>query len=936
MHQSLTITSGLSFKTSIKEQFTEKTKTTKLILNGYVPQFKDTKDWKTTQKLIRNYAVLEIATLVESCQLSNRKWLAYFQGLGLIMYKPLLETGLHLVKLWTLQNANQSFQLLAYLIQQTPNQRGEFVPYYLALQLHFSRENFEVRYEIVKELLSEPLVCECSEAFVAVVIEMMRELLQYGLGDEIHGFREMLQDQQLISIEEPIYELLHDSEMVFGLSLVELCLIKKLDLTAPPTVLHFLIDLMQKNNHSQECQMNLFVSSFISLSRMQEKDSFLLCVEGLQELLKDGSVVAENHDQELSRLIAEILAATIERGMFSEAEQIQNIAKVECFEEVDFEIKIRVLENFILNENFEEACPKLRLLLAQPIPMEQSIILVNLAEKVGISRSNKAFKALFSLPTISANEDPCTKSEPAFQSVVQNYIRRLPPNSNNLPKLLILLGISTDKHIPVWGKIIDFLLPQPSNKKRQSPSPYLQKTFEILARRQEVDFLFLKKNHGEFVIKLAVQFGNTSFLAQLLKCYSVHVIKNPTAKNSLFPLEGILEQVFKLFRSSKFIGDSSLLEALSHLVLHLKTTQFSSSFIELFLASQTGSHYPECLAHLDALLTVKMKSKELHQLHTKLFTNLSNPKFPLDTSRLPLLIAAFTHYANKLEVTWQGLPRINYMLLALAIIRITKATKNVHAPNPSFLQKSVEYLRIELKRCIPSHIPTEEAMIDMLKELIKFKEKILFQACMKNINISKFISTETYDTLIHDYFIQDFREAITESPFACDLDSTVKALINVSKFLKSTKAPHYVKTTNLKKLWEKILTSAFIFSALTQVDAQRQKFTSTFLKMKYGLTKTEKRSLISLSNRKGLTLLINSSWKRRKKMYNQQVENISELINEMEKLSHQNLIKALPHFREAYEHFRLSISETDLRLHDLHQKQMNRYKEKVDKWLNES
>lgn len=903
-------------------------------LKGYIPRFKDTEERKITKMLTRNYAVLEMATLVNSCQLTTQGWLTYFQGMGLIVHKPLLEVGLHLVKLWIPQNPDQALELLDYLIQQTPNSRTEFVPYYMAFwTTHASYSNFKRRYEILITLLNEPLTYECPNVFISMGFDMMLDLIKHGLPKKVHGIRKALQEQNLVHKGESLYDCLHNPEILFGI-----CLLDKLGLEAPQASLQFLLMLMQKNNRAPELPTMFFTPCFTLLCRSLLKTALSSCTAGLIELLKDGTAIKQN-DPELSRLIAEILTELIESKRIQEAAQILSLVKIENQDDQDLQIQeIAALETLIINQNFGAARAKLKSLLQIPISPALMQKLAELAVMLGDFLPEKAFKSLFSSTANQNPAEPALSEAPSFQQVVQSYLAHLSPNLNNLAKILILLDVSQHENLNAWINTINcFLLPTKKRKNLVQHKHLQNQMLEILGKKEGLLFLFKGKHIASAlkIMKLAIEFEQLPLVVKLFEDCSVRMKAGTCGKNILISLKETLQQAFGLFKAQNFIADAPLLADLAQLLALFKDeTTLSVPFIELCIHSKGSSSYPECIMQLRTLLS-KISRKELHLLHTKLFNSLNDADLPLEISRLPFLITTLNDYTSDLQAVWTDRPRINYILIAQVVTRLLRACqKNNCLVPPEFFKLGGEYLLLELDRCVTKHFPKESALISILRGLIRSNLETLnlFQTCVAHKNIRNFISQEGYVTLLQTCFIQKFRWTMTKSPFYCDLEITKKNLLQVKAFLETAVESEPVKTPNLEKFWEKILLSAFTYSTLTNKSQPSQEFVHFLLNTPSNLSLIERRSLIILSIRKSLGLLKHVKLTQRKSLYEKLLKYMEELLSDMQKLNPLVQAQELLHFENAYKNFIESVSGTDAYLGDRHRIMATLYLEETLKW----
>ncbi|PJD96345.1 MAG: hypothetical protein CK425_06550 [Parachlamydia sp.] len=914
---------------------TEKFKPTiSLNLKGYVPRFKESEERKTTQRLTRNYAVLEMAKLVDSCELTAQGWLTYFQGMGLIVHKPLLEVGLHLVKQWTSQNPDQALELLDYLIQQSPNSRTEFVPYYMAFwATHASNANFKRRYEILSTLLSEPLTYGCPNAFISMGFDIMLGLIKHELPEEVHGLRKALQAQNLVEKEGALYDCLHTPEIPFGI-----CLLEKLGLEAPQASLQFLLMLMQKNNRAPELPTLFFIPCFTLLCRSLLKTALSNCTVGLIELLKDGTAIKQN-DPELSRLIADLVKESCECQKIQEAAQILSLVKIENQDHLDFQIQeIAALETLILNQNFTAARAKLKSLLQIPISPALMQKLAELAVMLGDFLPEKAFKSLFSSPANPNTPESAFSEAPSFQEVVQSYLTHVPPNLNNLAKILILLDVSPHENLNVWiNTITCFLIPTKKRRNLLQHQQLQKHMLEILGKKESLSFLFKGKHIASAlkITRLAIEFEQLPLVVKLFEGCFARMKAGTPGKEILISLKETLEQAFALFKAQNFVAGAPLLANLGQLlaVLHDQPS-LSISFIELCIHSKGSSSYPECLMQLRALLS-KISRKDLHLLHSKFINSLNDADLPLEISRLPFLITTLNDYTSDLQAVWTGRPRINYILIAQAVTRLLRACQKNNCLVPSeFFKLGGKYLLLELDRCVPKHFHKESVLISILRGLIRSNLETLnlFQTCVAHRNIRNFISQEGYVTLLQTCFIQKFRSTMTKSPFKCDLEITKKTLLQVKAFLETAVESEPVKTPNQGKFWEKILLSAFTYSTLSNKSQPSQEFVHFLLNTPSNLSLIERRSLIILSIRKSLGLLKHVKSTQRRSLYEKLVIYMKELLNDMQKLNPEAQAQELLHFENAYKNFIASVPRTDADLGDRHLVIATLYLEETLKW----
>lgn len=914
---------------------TEKFKPTiSLNLKGYVPRFKESEERKTTRMLTRNYAVLEMAKLVNSCELTAQGWLTYFQGMGLIVHKPLLEVGLHLVKQWTSQNPDQALELLDYLIQQSPNSRTEFVPYYMDVwATHASNANFKRRYEILTTLLSEPLTYGCPNTFISMGFEVMLGLIKHELPEEVHGLREALQEQNLVEKGGALYDCLHTPEIIFGI-----CLVEKLGLEAPQASLQFLLMLMQKNNRAPELPTLFFIPCFTSLCRSLLKTDLSSCTAGLIELLKDGTAIKQN-DPDLSRLIADLVKELFECQKIQDAAQILSLVKIENKDHLDFQIQeIAALETLIVNQNFTTARAKLKSLLQIPISPALIQKLAELAVRLGDFLPEKAFKSLFSAPANPNTPGSAFSEAPSFQQVVQSYLTLVPPNLSNLAKILILLDVSPHENLNVWiNTITCFLVPTKKRKNLVQHQQLQKHMLEILGKKEGLSFLFKGKHIASAlkITKLAIESKQLPLVVKLFEGCSTRLKAGTPGKEVLISLKETLEQAFSLFKAQNFVAGAPLLANLGQLLAVLKDQpSLSISFIELCIHSKGSSSYPECLMQLRTLLS-KISRKDLHLLHSKFFNSLNDADLPLEISRLPFLIATLNDYTSDLQAVWTDRPRINYIFIAQAVTRLLKACQKNNCLVPSeFFKLGGKFLLLELDRCVPKHFQKESALISILRGLIhsNLETLNLFQTCVAHKNIRNFISQENYVTLLQTCFIQRFRWTMTKSPFYCDLEITKINLLQVKAFLETAVESEPVKTSNLEKFWEKILLSAFTYSTLTNQSQPSQEFVHFLLNAPSNLSLIERRSLIILSIRKSLDLLKHVKLTQRQSLYEKLLKYMEELLSDMQKLNPLVQAQELFHFENAYKNFIESVSSTDAYLGDRHRIMATRYLEKTLKW----
>ncbi|WP_241208999.1 hypothetical protein [Parachlamydia acanthamoebae] len=775
---------------------------------------------KMTSEILEKYRKKDIRSLARTFNLKAEEWLSYFKGVSLILDRPILEMGLHLVRHFSQNNIFQALQILRYLFLCTTHANDELLLAFINLSnraenhpLFKNKENLELRYSIFIDLLTNlPNRKPTEVALFQTLVALVKDLSSQQKFDEcLHIFGE---EQKIKLLKNNRKDLHRYNQNILFINCLknmtlreakshEMSVLRKTRTTLIPeivnpalwTFLEWLLEQFPKEAlftlhyiaKNYDGDKSLFIPFFCKLSNSTQnlfaekkytKCRYEISLELLTTNLKEPA--SELLNQTIDTLLKDLDTHAMGqeyRKLYSQLRNCGLLSDAPVTSAQNHNSICSEIEIFIEKKKFSEAIQLWQQLLESSISPQEIELAAKYLEV--FLKKDHLISSVLASPRTSSFAKVCHLSA--------NHLLETKLPTKELQSLLKLLAITPLRKFFRWNVLYQNV----------SQNQQLDFFLNFLENTHTFDFLSFPQMQPHLlnIFLAAIQHNHLDLVEYLLSHAQILIEQYQIRSRKKFEieLENILMNLMHKLDSStsphKIRAITSLLDFYKTLRNFSKksTQKIKDRSIQLCIKYEIFEHYDLCFRLLKSFFKHTQPIAPIHSSLRQLLKSLSEADDAVYETKLdPQSITTFAYVAITFKQTWKCSPTPDYILFAHIFYRIYKL-KPKELFEIKILDLSFSLLITAFKESSNKQRALELVNTNLVKDIfllcIETDSPGLLFSVNKYISFLKlFLPESVYEDLHQKFFIKVFHDtSIPKRDYPIFLESFILYQSKASK-----------------------------------------------------------------------------------------------------------------------------------------------------------